>query len=75
MEYMESRMQDQIEAGFAHEAELQEQFDLFSEWYQSIPDADETLVDRKYLNARYDLLSPVDIVSAMWQGWRASKGI
>ncbi len=73
--YMEGKVQEQIEAGFALEEELQKQFDLFRIWYLSIPDADETLVDWGLLNAKYDLLSPVDIVSAMWLGWRASKGI
>lgn len=75
MEYMESRMQDQMEAGFAHENELQKQFDLFCQWYLSIPDVDETLVDKKYLDERFELNSPVDIVSAMWLGWRSANGI
>ncbi|MCP3699291.1 MAG: hypothetical protein GY920_12145 [Aliivibrio sp.] len=75
MEYMESRIQDQIEAGFEHENELQKQFSLFRDWYLSIPDADETLVDWGLLDDRYNLLSPVDIVSAMWQGWKAARRV
>ena len=75
MEYMEIRARDQIDASLNHETALQEQFDSFCAWYLTIPDVDESLVDRKFLSASYDLISPVPIVSAMWQGWRAANGI
>ncbi len=73
--YMEGKVQEQIEAGFALEEELQKQFDLFRNWYLSIPDADETLVDWGLLDSKYNLSSSVDIVSAMWQGWKAARRV
>jgi len=75
MEYMESKMQDQMEAGFKHQEELERQYDYFCQWYLGIEDADETLIGRVYLDERYELNSPVDIVSAMWLGWRSAHGI
>ncbi len=74
--HMESKMQEQIEGGLARMEELEKQYDLFSDWYlSSIPDCDETLIDRKYLDDRYFLQSPVEVVSAMWLGWRMALGL
>jgi hypothetical protein len=75
MEYMESRMQDQMEAGFKRQEELERQYDYFCEWYFNIPDSDESLVNKCYLDERYELNSPVEIVSAMWLGWRSAHGL
>lgn len=75
MEYMESKMQEQIEHGLAKMEELERQYDYFSQWYLGIPDADETLISKAYLDDRYELNSPVDIVSAMWLGWRSAHGL
>jgi len=75
MSYMEQQMQQQIEAGQAKHDELEYQFGRFCDWFKSIPDADETLVSREYLDDRYNLSSPVVEVSAMWIGWKASQDI
>jgi len=73
--YMESKMQDQIESGILRMEELERQYDYFCDWYLHIPDADETLISKNYLNERFELNSPVDTVNCWWIGWRAAKGI
>ena len=73
--YMESKMQDQIESGIMRMEELERQYDYFCDWYLRIPDADETLISKEYLDERFDLYSPADTVSNWWIGWRAAKGI
>ena len=72
---MEQQMQQQIEAGQAKHDELEYQFDEFCNWFKRLPDADETLVSREYLDDQYNLASPVVEVSAMWIGWRAAINI
>ena len=73
--YMESKMQEQIEHGILLMDELGKEFELFSEWFLTLPDVDETLIDIKYLNERFQLHSPSDTASTLWVGWRASKGL
>lgn len=73
--YMESKMQEQIESGILRMEELERQYDYFCEWYLCIPDADETLISKTYLNEKFQLNSPVDTVNCWWIGWRAAKGL
>ena len=75
MEYMESKMQDQFEAGILRQEALDSEYEKFSNWFLSIPDADDTLISREYLDDRFYLSSPVVEVSAMWTAWRAAVGL
>lgn len=75
MEYMEMRMQEQIEAGIAKMDAIQEEFERFREWFMSIEDSDERLVDWKYMIDGVNFESPSDTATAMWIGWKASKGL
>ena len=74
--YMESKMDEYIESGIRKQEELEKEFDRFSDWFVNlIGDIDETLVERKYLDERFNLNSPSVEAQAMWLGWKASKGL
>lgn len=75
MEYMEQQMQQQIEAGMDREKRLGFEFTEFTQWFIGLQDVDDTLVDRKYLDARYDLNSPSDTANALLAGWRAKARV
>lgn len=72
---MEQQMQQQIEAGILRMEALHYEFEYFREWYLSIPDADETLVDWEHFTSNCKLESPSDTANNLWVGWRAAKGL
>ncbi|AUR92208.1 hypothetical protein NVP1170O_095 [Vibrio phage 1.170.O._10N.261.52.C3] len=74
-DHMEQRMQEQIESGILRMEALHEEFELFREWYLSIPDADETLVEWEYFSSNCNLESPSNTANSFWVGWRAAKGL
>jgi hypothetical protein len=73
--YMESKMQEHMEAGLAYMEELERQFTAFSKWWlYTYKDCDASLVDITKLDSQFNLNSSPE-VNAMWKGWRAAKGL
>lgn len=75
MEYMEAKMQEVYDAADQRLNAIESEFEEFRDWFLSIPDVDETLVDRSNLNNKRHLVSGCDVADAMWLGWRKAKGL
>lgn len=71
MGYMEQQMQQHIEAGEERANEIFKQMERFEEFYLSIPDVDETLVEQK---DGFFCYKNID-VQWMWQIFRNGAGI
>ena len=72
MEYMESKMQEQMESAEARSDDLFKEMDLFCEWtVNAIPDFDETLLKNKVNTFSFEN----ETVELMWIGWKAKCGL
>jgi len=52
--YMESKIQEMYEHGDAMEKHLSELMMKFEDWFLSIPDVDETLIEKKFNYFHYE---------------------
>lgn len=73
MEYMESKMQDYMEAGMIRMEELSEQRERFEQFYLSLPDLDETLL--KDVDEGAGLSYTNETVQFMWACFKAGAGV
>ena len=71
MEYMESKMQDHMEAGNAQVEAIFEQMARFEDFYLSLPDVDETLI--KEVVNYFDYVN--EDVQMMWVCFRRGAGV
>jgi len=71
MEYMESRMQQQMEAGEHRANAIFEQMKRFEDFFLSLPDADETLL--KDVVDYFDYVN--EDVQLMWVCFRRGAGV
>ncbi len=72
MEYMENKMQSEMERGEAMANALFTEMSLFGEWIlAAIPDFDETLLENTINTFHFEN----EAVELMWLGWKAKSGL